>query len=70
MGNFLVFERGRAKPHLSSGSVPGAKNSPEERCGFALLIGCERKCVKHLKNNLPECATCIKVMVLTCMMDM
>jgi hypothetical protein len=45
-------------------------NSPEERCGFALLIGYERKCVKHLKNNLPECATCIKVMVLTCMMDM
>jgi len=28
--------------------------------------------VKHfiVKNNLPECATCIKVMVLTCMMDM
>ena len=47
-------------------------NSPEERCGFALLIGCERKCEKHfiVKNNLPECATCIKVMVLTCIMDM
>ncbi|RHQ36437.1 hypothetical protein DXC58_11325 [Ruminococcus sp. TF06-23] len=38
-------------------------NSPEERCGFALLIGCERKCVKHfiVKNNLPDNSTCIKV---------
>ena len=36
MGNFLVFERGRAK---------------------------------HLKNNLPECATCIKVMVLTFLVE-
>ena len=47
-------------------------DSPTERCCFALLIDCGRKCVKHfiVKNNLPECATCIKVMVLTCMMDM
>ena len=38
-------------------------DSPTERCCFALLIDCGRKCVKHfiVKNNLPECATCIKV---------
>ena len=40
-------------------------DSPTERCCFALLIGCGRKCVKHFKNNLPGCATCIKVIVLT-----
>lgn len=43
------------------------RSSPVRMGNFLV---CERKCVKHLKNNLPECATCIKVMVLTCMMDM
>ena len=30
----------------------------ERGCGFALLIGCERKCVKHLKNNLSSTYKC------------